>query len=173
MTSKKVVTIITPVILAILLCFVSTSFAGQFKVTRVYEGDTLKAESQGYEITVRLVGIDSPETSKNKNEPGQPFSQKAKIHLQKLVLNKTVEIEGYGLDRYSRVLGVLYVDGLNVNLEMVKEGLAEVYKGKPALGFDNRPYWDAEQEARKNKRGMWSQGDKYISPKEWRKQHKK
>ena len=68
------------------LCFISASFAGQFKVTRVIVGDSLKAESQGYEITVRLVGIDSPETSKKKNEPGQPFSQKAKIHLQKLVL---------------------------------------------------------------------------------------
>jgi endonuclease YncB( thermonuclease family) len=35
-----------------------------------------------------------------------------------------------------------------VNLEMVKEGLAEVYKGKPAPGFDTQPYWDAEKEAR-------------------------
>jgi endonuclease YncB( thermonuclease family) len=63
---------------------------------------------------------------------------------------------------------VVYIDGKNVNLEMVKEGLAEVYKGKPAPGFDNQPYWDAEQEARKEKRGMWSQGDEYISPREWR-----
>ena len=155
-----------------LLFFASVSSADQFKVTSVYDGDTLKAESQGYEITVRLVGIDAPETSKKKNEPGQPFSQKAKIHLQKLVLNKTVDIEGYGLDQYSRVLGVVYVDGKNVNLEMVKEGLAEVYKGKPAPGFDNQPYWNAEQEARENMRGMWIQGDKYISPKEWRKQQK-
>jgi len=66
----------------------------------------------------------------------------------------------------------IYVDGKNVNLEMVKEGLAEVYKGRPAPGFDNRPYWDAEQEARKNMRGMWSQGDKYISPRDWRRLHK-
>ncbi|MHC4184065.1 MAG: thermonuclease family protein [Planctomycetota bacterium] len=48
----------------------------------------------------------------------------------------------------SRVLGVVYIDGKNVNLEMVKEGLAEVYKGKPAPGFDTQPYWDAEKEAR-------------------------
>ena len=82
-----------------------------------------------------------------------------------------VEIESYGLDRYSRVLGVVYIDGKNVNLEMVKEGLAEVYKGEPAPGFDNRPYWDAEQEARENKRGMWVQGDKYISPKDRGKLH--
>jgi endonuclease YncB( thermonuclease family) len=156
----------------ILLFFAHTSLSAQFLVTRVYDGDTLTVESEGYKFKVLLVGIDAPETYRKKNEPGQPFSNKAKIHLQKLVLNKTVELEGYGLDRYSRVLGVVYVDGINVNLEMVKEGLAEVYKGKPAPGFDNRPYWDAEQEARKNKLGMWSQGDKYISPKEWRKLQK-
>lgn len=83
----------------IILLLSTPVFAGQLQVIRVYDGDTLKAESQGYEITVRLVGIDSPETSKKKNEPGQPFSQRAKIHLQKLVLNKTVDIEGYALDQ--------------------------------------------------------------------------
>jgi endonuclease YncB( thermonuclease family) len=172
MKFKRALKISIYIVFSILLTFESISFADQFKVIAVYDGDTLKAESQGYEITVRLVGIDAPETSKKKNEPGQPFSQKAKIHLQKLVLNKTVEIEGYGLDRYSHVLGVVYVDNINVNMEMVKEGLAEVYKGKPAHGFNNQPYWNAEREARENMDGMWSQGDKYISPKDWRRQQK-
>ena len=56
---------------------------------------------------------------------------------------------------------------------MVKEGLAEIYKGKPAAGFNNQPYWDDERKARENKRSMWIQGEKYISPREWRKQQKK
>jgi endonuclease YncB( thermonuclease family) len=88
-----------------LLLFVTASFAAQFKVTHVSDGDTLKAESQGIEITVRLVGIDAPETSRKKNQPGQPFSERAKFHLTKMVLDKIVEIDGYGLDRYSRMLG--------------------------------------------------------------------
>jgi endonuclease YncB( thermonuclease family) len=70
------------------------------------------------------------------------------------------------------VLGVVYVDGKNVNLEMVKEGLAEIYKSKPAQGFNDQPYWDDEQEARENKRGMWIQEDRFISPKDWRRQQK-
>ncbi len=48
-----------------------------------------------------------------------------------MVLYKTVDIKGYGLDRYGRILGVVFVDGKNVNLELVKSGLAEVYRGKP------------------------------------------
>ncbi len=155
-----------------LLWFVTASYAGQFKVTRVTDGDTLKAENQGFKITVRLVGIDAPETSKKKNQPGQPFSKRAKLHLTKMVLDKIVEIDGYGLDRYSRMLGVVYVDDKNVNLELVKEGLAEVYRGRPPKGFDNEPYYKVETAAREAKLNMWSLGDKYISPKKWRKMHK-
>ena len=52
---------------------------------------------------------------------------------------------------------------------MVRAGLAEVYRGKPPKGFDLDPYYMAEVEAMKAGRRMWTQGDKYISPKEWRK----
>ena len=55
---------------------------------------------------------------------------------------------------------------------MVKAGLAEVYRGQPAKGFDNGAYWKAEKEAREAGRGMWSLGDKYVSPKEWRRMRK-
>ena len=122
-------------LVALLLIFNAVCFADQFRVTVVVDGDTLKAESGGYTITVRLVGIDAPETSKNKGQAGQPFSQKSKTHLMRLVLDKMVEVEVYGLDPYSRVVGVVYVDGKNVNLEMIKAGLAEVYRGPPAKGL--------------------------------------
>ena len=86
-----------------------------------------------------------------------------------MLLGKTVEIEGYGLDRYSRMLGVVYVGDKNVNLEMIKEGLAEVYRGKAAKGLDLDPYWKAEAEAKKEMLNIWSLGDKYVFPTKWRK----
>ena len=61
---------------------------------------------------------------------------------------------------------MVYVDGINVNLEMVKTGLAEVYRGRSAKGMDMDPYWMAEDEAKKQGRGMWVLGDEYISPRE-------
>ena len=76
------------------LIFPIAAVAGQFKVVRVYDGDTLKAVGHDIEIKVRLVGIDTPETSKKKNDPGQPYSQSAKKFLAGLVLNKDVEIKG-------------------------------------------------------------------------------
>ena len=156
-----------------LLAVSASSFAGQFKVTRVTDGDTVKVTGNDVKMTIRLVGIDAPETSKKKNEPGQPFSQKSTKHLAGLVLNKSVEIKSYGTDRYGRTLGVIFVGEKNVNLEMVKAGLAEVYRGRPANGLDLRSYWSAETEAKKTGIGMWSLGDKYISPKEWRRMHRK
>jgi endonuclease YncB( thermonuclease family) len=115
--------------IAVLLVLPMFSWAGQFKVVRVYDGDTLKAVGHDIEIKVRLVGIDAPETSKKKREPGQPYSQKATKYLAGIVLNKIVDIKGYGTDRYGRILSVVFVDGKNENLEMVKAGLAEVYRG--------------------------------------------
>ena len=84
-------------------------------------------------------------------------------------MNKIVEIKSYGQDRYGRTLGVVYANGINVNLEMVKAGLAEVYRGPPALGLDLDPYWKAETEAKTAGIEMWSLGDKYVSPMDWRK----
>jgi len=62
-----------------------------------------------------------------------------------------------------------FLRGKNINLEMVKAGLAEVYRGSLRKGFDSTPYFEREAEAREAKRGMWSPGDKYVSPNEWRK----
>ena len=160
-------------IVAFLLAVSTISLAGQFKVTRVTDGDTVKVAGNDEKMTIRLVGIDAPETSKKKNEPGQPFSRKSTKYLASLVLNKSVEVKSYGIDRYGRTLGVVFVSGKDMNLEMVKAGLAEVYRGKPAGGLDLGPYWNAEAEAKKTGIGMWVLGDKYISPKEWRRIHRK
>jgi len=168
---RRVLQILT-VLTTLLLPLSSFAFAGQFKITRVYDGDTVKAQGHDIEIKVRLVGIDAPETSREKRDPGQPYSQQAKKYLAGLVLNKTVDIKGYGLDRYNRILGVIYLNNQNINLEMVKAGLAEVYRGNPPRDLKMEPYLEAEKQAKEALRGMWGLGDKYISPKEWRKMHK-
>jgi micrococcal nuclease len=154
-------------ILAILLP--SFSSAGQYEVYRVVDGDTFIVKHGSIKITIRLVGIDAPEASTSKHRAGQPFSRQSTQHLSSLVLGKTVDVKSHGADRNGRTLGeVFLLNGKNVNIEMVQAGLAEVYRGKPAAGLDMGPYWKAEEEARKAGRGMWQLGDKYVSPREWR-----
>ena len=48
-----------------------------------------------------------------------------------------------------------------------KAGFAEVYRGEHAKGFDPAPYLEAEKKARGERKGMWLQGDKYVSPRDW------
>ena len=157
-------------VLALLsLLSVDPLYAGPLKVSRVTDGDTITVRDGRVEKTIRLVGIDAPEVSHKKREPGQPYSQQATKHLAGVVLNKTLDIKEYGHDRYGRTLGEVFLDSRNVNLEMVDAGFAEVYRGDPALGQDLASYWKAEEQARAAKRGMWVQGSKYLSPREWRK----
>ena len=160
---------ITFSLILLLLFLPILSLAGEFKVTRVYDGDTILVVRDRTDIRkVRLVGIDAPETSRKRYEPGQPYSQQSKKYLTSLVLNRTVTITSYDLDVYNRVLGVVFWEGININLQMVRSGLAEVYRGNPPKGLDLEPYWKAEKQAKAAMRGMWGLGDKYISPKEWR-----
>ena len=84
------------------------------------------------------------------------------------MVKKTFTVKDYGTDRYGRILGVVFVNGTNANLEMVKAGLAEVYRGKQPRYFNVQLYKEAEMDAKNAKRGMWVLGDKYVSPREWR-----
>ncbi len=85
-------------------------------VTRVIDGDTVVVE--GGE-SVRLLGIDA-------DERGDPCYAAAKDRLEELVLNKEVTLE-MGIedkDIYDRYLRHIILDGENINLKLVEEGLA-------------------------------------------------
>jgi endonuclease YncB( thermonuclease family) len=151
-----------------LLASTGICIAGEYQVSRVVDGDTIIVIKGDAKTTIRLVGIDAPEVSHAKNQPGQPFSHQSTKHLAGLVLNKIADIKSYGPDRYGRALAEVFLDGNNINLEMVKAGLAEVYRGTPAKSQNMEPYWKAEEEAKRAGRGMWMLGDKYVSPREWR-----
>jgi endonuclease YncB( thermonuclease family) len=155
-------------ILVFLFWDISLCIADEYQVSRVVDGDTIIVKKGTTKLTIRLVGIDAPEVSHAKNQQGQPFSQQSTKYIAGLMLNKVVDIKSYGPDRYGRALGEVFLDGHNINLEMVKAGFAEVYRGTPAKGQNMEPYWKAEEEARRAGKGMWVLADKYVSPREWR-----
>jgi len=159
------------VIIAALLCFPTLIWAGQFKVVRIYDGDTLQAIGHDIEIIVRLMGIDTPERSTGQ-QLDQPYSRQATEYLSSLVLGKIIELKGYGLDNFNQILGVVQFNGKNVNLEIVKKGYAEVCKDNLPETFNINPYEKAEKEDKKTGLGIWFLGDKYVSPAEWRKMHR-
>ena len=162
------------VLLACPLIAPFTSLAGQFKVTRVYDGDNIMAEGHDITIYVLLAGIDAPEIDPQQ-QGQQPYGQQAKEYLETLVLNKYVEIKGYGIGPYpyNHLVGEIYANGQNINIEMVKQGFAEVFHKMQPEGLHIAPYLEAEHKAKGAQKGIWSLGDAYISPQEWRKTYKK
>jgi micrococcal nuclease len=141
-------------------------------VTYVYDGDTVQIQDSETNFDLRLVGIDAPEMAKPKDRiSGQIFSIQAKNQLIHLILDKKVHVKFFGYDPYGRLLGEIYLEKINVNLEMVRLGLAEVYSG-PYNPIDNKFYLKAEKYAQKNNLGIWQQKDEYVSPWVWRKFHK-
>jgi endonuclease YncB( thermonuclease family) len=141
-----------------------------FRVLKVFDGDTIQVTGLDLTFTIRLVGIDAPERG-FKGQAGQPFSQKAKQYLVKLLDSKLIGLKSYGTGGYNRQLAEVFVGDKNINVEMIRSGLAEIYTGKPPKKLDVTPYQTAEKKARRAGKGIWRQGSSYESPRHWRKEH--
>ena len=141
-----------------------------FEVVKVYDGDTLQVEGFGVKFKIRLQGIDSPELGR-RGQKSQPYGLQAKRELTRLVSQKKISLKQYGIGGYNRVLAEVFAGTRNVNLEMVRSGLAEVYQGKLSPAFDSAAYFQAQERAKRAGKGMWLQGPAYKSPGQWRREH--
>ena len=103
-----------------------------------------------------MAGIVPFEISRIDKGQKKTERQRARNYLAELVLGKVVDIKGCGMDKDERILGVVFLKGENINLEMVRAGLAAVDKGNSFVGLDLEPYRKVEKKARKKKRGMWA-----------------
>lgn len=132
-------------------------------------------------LNIRLAGIDAPEGPYNGNL-GQPYFKEAKETLKRLVWNKSVTLKLLDVDQYNRLLATCFVqkgiwlwnqETVNVNLEMVKLGLACVYTCKDAIYDDyEEDLTKSENEAQQKRIGVWSLPN-YESPFNYRMKHRK
>lgn len=146
------------------------------KVSYIEDGDTLHVElNDGSIKKIRAAYIDAPETPKpamgdKPAQIGQPFGNEAKKELSDLVggLGSIITANITEIDRYGRSVATIYKDDLNINLEMIKKGFAEIYaKYMPdKKTFDT--YSTAQSNAQKTGAGVWMQGENYVSPEAYR-----
>jgi len=128
-------------------------------VVGVVDGDTADIRLQSGMIRVRLHAIDAPERD-------QPHGSASKQALSRLVFGKQVNVEPVEQDRYDRLVARLWLDELDVNAQMVKQGAAWVYRRYA----DDPAYCTYEKSARDQKRGLWAlPRDQRAAPWEWRK----
>jgi endonuclease YncB( thermonuclease family) len=144
-------------------------------VRSVTDGTLLTIDSPDRgQIQVRLYAVDLPELPRTNPSgvavAGQPFAHEAAIYVRDLLLGRQVQIDTYGKDRAGRWLSVVWLGEINVNLTLVKEGLAWV---DPALKAANvRAALEvAERQARVGKYGLWALPDP-EPPWEYRKRYK-
>ena len=128
------------------------------KVVGISDGDTFSLLfDNGYTVKVRLNKIDCPERK-------QAFSKRATDELSNMIFNQTVRVDYTKKDGYGRVLGDIYVNGLYVNEEMIKRGMAWHYKKYS----NDENLAELERIAQKNKIGLW-QDPNPIPPWDFRK----
>ncbi len=114
------------------------------KVVRIVDGDTLVLLVDEKQHKIRLSDIDTPERK-------QPFGTKAKQALSDLAFGKQARVIELTKDRYGRIVGRVYVDGVDVNRELVTQGYAWVYRKYS----DDAELFKLEAEAKKEGLGLW------------------
>ncbi len=116
-------------------------------VSRVVDGDTIEL-ADGRKV--RYLGVNTP-------EQGQPFYAEAAAYNEGLVLDQDVRLEFDvdTVDKYGRILAHVFVQDLHVNLELVRQGYANVYTVPPNVRYADE-LLAAEREARQAQRGLWA-----------------
>jgi micrococcal nuclease len=122
------------------------------RVVGVTDGDTLKILVGDQKLLrVRLAFCDAPEKK-------QAFGSRAKQAMSELVFGKDIDLRLHAMDRYGRTVAQVRVDGKDVGLEMVREGMAWVYEHyiTEASSEVQESYRKAQEEAKAKRHGLWS-----------------
>ena len=135
---------------------------------RVIDGDTITINN----AKIRFSGIDAPEkhyygqTQFCKGPKGVwACGKKASSKLKKLINGQEVQCTDEGKDRYGRTLSICYANGVDLQAEMVRSGMAVAY-----LRYSNR-YENEMVEAMAAQVGIWA--GPFVEPEQWRIQNRK
>lgn len=144
---------VRPIAVLLLVCLALSAAATTLtgRVVAIADGDTLTAlDAHKVQHKIRLAGIDAPEKR-------QAYGQRSRQSLADLVFNRVVQIELGKKDRYGRGIGKVMLDGQDINLELLRLGLAWHYKAyaREQSVQDRALYAQAEQQARADRLGLW------------------
>lgn len=127
----------------------------QGTIVSVGDGDTIRVRTTGETLTVRLSCIDAPEISQS------PYGQASSNRLKQLLpVGQSVSLGVVDTDRYGRTVAKVYNGNLSVNLALVQEGQAAVYRqylsGCPEL---RDRLLSVEAQAKARRLGLWAQSN--------------
>jgi micrococcal nuclease len=123
-------------------------------VVSVGDGDTLRARNQqGQTVTIRLACVDAPEMKQ------QPWGEQSANRLKQLLpVSQSIKVRQVDRDKYKRVVAEVYVGDRSINLNMVQEGQAVVYRQYlKGCASTKDQFLQAESTAKQQKLGFWNQ----------------
>jgi micrococcal nuclease len=135
----------------------ATSQPGLYEVVRFSDGDTITVNMNGKNESVRMIGVDTPETHR-PNSPVQCYGPAASAFTKNLIGNNKVRLESdsqnTNRDRYDRLLRYVYLpDGRLVQDEIIKGGYGFAYTQFP---FSKKADFVAlEEAAKRENKGLW------------------
>lgn len=134
---------------------------GYYRVLKVVDGDTLAIDMEGKSETLRLIGINTPETV-DPRKPVECFGKEASNKAKKLLAGQNIKIEKDPTqserDKYNRLLAYVYKeDGLFFNKYMIEEGYAYEYTYQVPYAYQAE-FKAAQAQAEQSKKGLWADG---------------
>lgn len=146
----------------LLLTFSSVADPLKGLVIAVHDGDTLTLKVLNAEKKIRLAGIDAPELN-------QPFGIDSRNALREAVLNREVRVEISKTDKFGRTLGLVTLDGQDINYLQVRTGMAWVYQDyiKELANEIRVTYLVAEAKSKYEGLGLWKSNEA-LEPWIWR-----
>ncbi len=129
-----------------------------FKVVKIIDGDTIAVKTDGGTSSIRLIGINAPEVSHGESE-GECFGDESTSHLKYLIGDNDVVLEFDDTqgkyDEYNRLLAYVFIDGNNINRQMIRDGYAHEYTYEEPYKYRN-DFIEASDAAAKEKSGIWA-----------------
>lgn len=128
-------------------------------VAKVVDGDTLSVSIDGKTQTIRLIGLNTPETV-DPRKPVECFGKQASDKAKKLLTGKKIRIEkdpSQGdYDKYQRLLAYVFLeDGTNFNKYMIQEGYGYEYTYNLPYKYQ-KEFKLAQEQAKSQKKGLWA-----------------
>lgn len=130
---------------------------GLYAVTRFSDGDTITIDMNGQKETIRMIGVDTPETH-DPDTPVQCYGPAASAYTKNLIGNNKVRLEAdptnQNRDRYNRLLRYVYLpDGRLVQAEIIKNGYGFAYTLFPFT--KSKEFAGLQDQAKTQTKGLW------------------
>ena len=132
----------------------------QAKIIDVVDGDTVKAKTANGTYTVRLIGVDTPET-KDPRKRVQCYGQQASSYTESVLSNANVTLQPdptqQNYDKYNRLLRYIFLaDGTLFNQQLIANGYAYEYTYQNNAHKYQAEFRQAMQQAQQQQKGLWS-----------------